>query len=169
MTYYIGQIELFAGNFAPSGTVFCDGQLLSPSQYSSLFSLIGTVYGGDGHTTFAVPDLRGRVPIGQGTGTGLSPRALGSRGGQETVSLNRANIPAHNHRLLGRNKAPTTSNSGVLGDYAMYAPAGGTRVAMSPQMVQDTPPAPAQPHQNMQPYQVLNYIICVDGDYPQRS
>lgn len=169
MTYYIGQIELFAGNFAPGGTVFCDGQLLSPAEFPSLFSLIGTAYGGDGRTTFGIPDLRGRIPISQGSGPGLTTRQLGSRGGQEMVSLNRANIPAHNHRLLGRRHAPTTSNSGVMGEYAMYAPAAGTRVAMSPQMVQDTPPSPAQPHQNLQPFQVLNYIICVDGVYPQRN
>lgn len=169
MTYYIGQIELFAGNFAPAGTAFCDGQLLAINQNDALFSLIGTTYGGDGRTTFGLPDLRGRAAIHQGTGPGLSTRQLGSRGGQETVSLTRANIPAHSHTLLGRNADPDPGNSGVLGKLGMYASGAGTRVAMDPQMVQDTPPTPAQPHQNMQPFQVLNYIICVAGVYPSRS
>ena len=169
MTYYLGQIELFAGTFAPAGTAFCDGQLLAISQFDALFSLLGTTYGGDGRTTFGLPDLRGRVAIGEGSGPGLTPRQLGARGGVETVSLNAGNIPAHSHTFKGRNAAPDNNNSGVLGQYGLYAAAGGTRVPLETQTLQPTPPSPATPHQNMQPYQVLNYIICLYGVYPSRN
>jgi microcystin-dependent protein len=169
MTYYLGQIELFAGNYAPGGCAFCDGQLMPIAQYEALFSLLGTIYGGDGRTTFGLPDLRGRVAIGDGTGPGLSPRSIGQSGGQENVSLISANIPAHSHELKGRDAAPSSSNSGVLAKYNLYAPAAGTRVAMESPTIQSTPPSPAQPHTNMQPYQTLNYIICLIGAYPSRS
>lgn len=168
MTYYLGQIELFAGNFAPAGTAFCDGQLLPISQYDALFSLLGTIYGGDGRTTFGLPDLRGRAAVHQGQGPGLSNRPIGSKGGTETVSLISQAIPAHTHTLKARNADPSSGNSGVLGKAQIYAPAGGTRVDLSVQTVDSTPPNPAQPHQNMQPFQVLNYIIALVGVYPSR-
>ncbi len=115
---YIGEIRLFAGNFAPSGWAFCDGSLLSISENEVLFNLIGTTYGGDGQSTFAVPDLRGRVPVGQGQGPGLSNRIIGETGGQETVTLTSANMPSHTHtgRLVVNNSnasisVPTSSSS----------------------------------------------------------
>jgi microcystin-dependent protein len=108
---YIGEIRLFAGNFAPAGWAFCDGSLLPISENETLFNLIGTIYGGDGQATFAVPDLRGRVPVGQGQGPSLSNRIIGETGGQETVTLTTANMPSHSHngRLVVNNGNATTS------------------------------------------------------------
>jgi microcystin-dependent protein len=108
---YIGEIRLFAGNFAPSGWAFCDGSLLPISENEVLFQLIGTTYGGDGQATFAVPDLRGRVPVGQGQGLSLSNRIIGETGGQETVTLTTANMPSHSHdgRLVVNNSNATSS------------------------------------------------------------
>ncbi len=92
---FVGEIRMFAGNFAPRNFAFCDGQLVAISQNNALFSLFGTIYGGDGRTTFGLPDLRGRVPLHMGTGPGLSPRPIGQKGGSETVALSAANLPAH--------------------------------------------------------------------------
>lgn len=117
-TPYIGEVRLFAGNFAPAGWAFCDGGLLPISENDALFALIGTTYGGDGQSTFAVPDLRGRVPIGIGQGTGLSNRVIGEKAGQETMTLTTANMPSHSHtgRIVVNNgnataTTPTTSSS----------------------------------------------------------
>jgi microcystin-dependent protein len=110
-TPYIGEIRLFAGNFAPQGWAFCDGSLLQISDNDALFALIGTTYGGDGQSTFAIPDLRGRVPIGFGQGAGLSDRILGEKMGQETVTLSTANVPSHSHigRIVVNNGNATTN------------------------------------------------------------
>lgn len=108
---YIGEVRLFAGNFAPAGWAFCDGSLLPISENNALFVLIGTTYGGDGQSTFAVPDLRGRVPMGTGQGAGLSNRVLGEKAGQEAVTLTTANMPSHTHtaRIVVNNANATTS------------------------------------------------------------
>ena len=98
---FVGEIRMFAGNFAPRGWAFCDGQLLAVSQNDALFSLLGTIYGGDGRTTFGLPDLRGRVPIHAGSGPGLSPRRLGAKAGAENVTLTVNQLPSHSHRLSG--------------------------------------------------------------------
>ncbi len=115
----IGEIRLFAGNFAPRTWAFCNGQLLPIAQYQALFSILGTIYGGDGRTTFALPDLRGCVPIHPGNGPGLSDRRLGQRGGAETVALNQLNLPSHTHAATATVTPPAL---GVEGDTA--SPAG---------------------------------------------
>ena len=136
---YLGEVSLFAGNFAPRGWALCDGQILPINQNQSLYSLLGTTYGGDGRTTFALPDLRGRAPIHEGQGAGLSSRSLGSRFGDERVTLTTAQVPSHNHSL----PAPPGTSTGNTG--------GG------------------QAHPNMQPSLALNYTINLTGLYPSYS
>ncbi|UCG56649.1 MAG: tail fiber protein [Phycisphaerales bacterium] len=137
---YLGEVGLFAGNFAPRGYAFCHGQILPISSYSALYSLLGTTYGGDGRTTFGLPDLRGRTAIHAGTGPGLTPRPLGQKTGVETVTLAEAQMPSHNHSLPA---AYLDDYTGDTGD--------GT------------------PHENMQPSLALNYNIALQGIYPPRS
>lgn len=169
---YFGEIRLFAGNFAPLGWAFCHGQLLSIAENDALFSLIGTTYGGDGQQTFGLPDLRGRVPLHQGTGTGLSSRAIGEQSGAETVTLTASHLPAHSHSLVATS-APASATAG---------PAGGVLATASVKVygsgAPSTPMAAAaiaatsgggQPHQNMAPFLALNYIISLFGLYPQQS
>ena len=120
MEPFIGQLMLFGGNFAPRGWAMCDGQLLPIAQYSALFSILGTTYGGDGRTTFALPDLRGRVPMGFGHGPGLSAHGLGSKGGEENVTLTTSQIPSHSHQAMGSNAdgnapSPAEGTWGVSG------------------------------------------------------
>jgi len=165
---YIGEIRLFCGNFAPSGFAFCDGQLISIAENTALFSLIGTYYGGDGRTTFALPDLRGRAALHQGTGQGLTPRPIGSRGGEASVSLSPAAIPPHAHSLQARNAEPVAANSGTLGKAVTYNSNGSAMVALDSHSVETTPPYPAQPHENRQPFQMVNFIIALNGVFPQR-
>ena len=109
MEPFIGQVILFAGNYAPRGWAFCNGQVLPISEYTSLFSIISNYYGGDGRTNFAVPDLRGRTPIGSGTAPGLSPRYIGTTGGMERIYLNTTEIPSHSHTITNEVKADTSS------------------------------------------------------------
>jgi len=137
---YLGEVNLFAGTFAPRGWASCDGQILPINQNQSLFSLLGTTYGGDGRTSFALPDLRGRTPIGPRQGPGLSTRYLGEKAGVENVPLTEAQMPSHNHIL------PDLFVSNVTGN------TGGS-----------------QPHDNMQPYLGLNYAIALQGIFPSRS
>src|ERR1700745_1125064 len=106
---YVGEIRMFAGNFAPAGWMFCEGQLLPISEYEPLFNLIGTTYGGDGQSTFALPDLRGRVPVHMGTGGGLSTYTIGESGGVESVTLNQQQIPVHNHMVYTNNNQGSVS------------------------------------------------------------
>ena len=107
---FIGEIKMFAGNFAPRGWALCDGQLLAVSQNDALFSLFGTIYGGDGRTTFGLPDLRGRIPIHAGSGPGLSPRRLGAKGGAENVTLTTAQLPAHKHDIFASSAGASAGN-----------------------------------------------------------
>ena len=164
---YVGEIRMFAGNFAPAGWAFCDGQLMPISQNETLFQLIGTTYGGDGQSTFARPDLRGRIPIHQGTSQGVT-FVLGQAAGVEQVTLTTQQIPTHNHAALGAAvTGDQTSANGAL-------PANS--VTITPYL--NTPPdsafnagaiAPAggsQPHTNLQPYLCLNYIISIFGIFP---
>jgi microcystin-dependent protein len=137
---FLGEVDLFAGNFAPRGWASCEGQLLPIAQNQALFSILGTTYGGDGRTTFALPDLRGRTPIGPRTGPGLSTRYLGEKAGVENITLTEAQIPSHNHTLPGPYISDATGNTGG-----------------------------SQPHTNMQPYLALNYTIAVQGLYPSQS
>jgi microcystin-dependent protein len=165
-------IVMFAGNFAPYGWAFCNGQLQSIADNAALFSLLGTTYGGDGSTTFGLPDLRGRVPIGQGPGLGLSNYALGQMGGQENITLLTTQIPAHTHSLSGVTEAGTSAtptgnlhaNTGNLDkEYATT----GTPTAMNASAILTT--GGSNGHSNMQPYLAVNYVICIFGAYPSRN
>jgi microcystin-dependent protein len=174
MDQFVGQIIAVGFNFAPVGWIPCDGRLMPISQYDVLYTLIGTTFGGDGQTTFAVPDLRGRSPVGQGTGPGLSTRFVGEANGTESVTLNSAQIAAHTHTLLavtatgtlpkpsGTTALATQSNSQVQ----MYG-AGPNTVTLAPQSV--TPAGGNLPHENRQPFNTVNYIIATEGIFPSRN
>jgi microcystin-dependent protein len=162
---YVGEIRMFAGNFAPAGWMFCEGQLLPISEYETLFNLIGTTYGGDGQSTFALPDLRGRIPIHQGNGF-----ILAETGGAEEITLTGQQIPAHSHPLLGsQNTASatdTTSNVGARVTAAAVFPYGtdAPLQPLSPQAVLST--GGSQPHTNFQPYLCVDFIISLFGIFP---
>ncbi|HTW81576.1 MAG TPA: tail fiber protein [Terracidiphilus sp.] len=161
---YVGEIRIFAGNFAPAGWMLCQGQMLAISQYDTLFNLIGTTYGGDGQSTFAVPSLASRVPIHQGAGF-----VMGQNGGAETVTLNVNQVPSHTHTVM----ATTNSNSASLPN--------GNLLAMGPDIYDQNVPGTAtmaatissvggsQPHDNLQPYLALNFILSLFGIYPSQS
>ena len=170
MESYLATIILFAGNFAPRGWALCDGQLLQIQQYSAVFSLIGTTYGGDGRTTFALPDLRGRAPIHPGAGAGLTPRTLGEALGTETVTLSAAEMPAHSHDP--RASGAAGSQQSPVG--AANAAGGGADIkpfATNPEasMLSTTSAGGGMAHDNMQPSLGINYIFCIEGIYPSRS
>ena len=188
--FFIGQVNLFAGNFAPRGWAFCEGQLLPIAQNTALFAILGTIYGGDGRTTFALPDLRGRAPIQQGNGPGLPSYREGQKGGTPTTTLSQLNLPNHDHN------ATVTVNSSLhftpaAGDETN--PQGGS-LAIAPATAQiyspDAPPATSslaaasisatgtmsvqntgnnQSFNNMQPYTAVNYIILLTGPFPSRN
>lgn len=169
----LGSIYMFGFGFAPRGWATCDGQILPISPNTALFSLLGTTYGGNGQTTFALPDLRGRVPIHQGQGPGLSPYSLGQVSGSETVTLTIAEMPAHNHGVransaAGDSGAPENAifaNSGATD--REYLTSGVANVSMSPQII--TPTGGSQPHPNLQPYLTINFCIALEGIYPSRN
>jgi microcystin-dependent protein len=168
MDPYLAEIIMFAGNFAPKGWALCDGQLLAIAQNTALFSVLGTTYGGDGVTTFGLPDLRGRVPLHPGTGPGLSPRQLGESDGVESVTLVTDQIPAHNHGLLAAAQDPVgrdpTNNS--LSQAQIYTTRPPT---VSMQSASIGPTGGGQPHDNMQPFLGINFIIALEGIYPPRD
>ena len=170
MDPFIGQIIMFAGNYAPRGWAFCDGQLLAVSQHMALFSIIGTFYGGDGRTTFALPDLRGRAPLHAGHGPGLTNRFLGSRAGTETNVLVPSQMPSHTHTLRATSgRALETNPSGKLlaAPHAdMYA-SGTSDVSLNSDAVGTA--GGSQPIDNMPPFLAVNYIIALTGIYPSRS
>jgi microcystin-dependent protein len=168
---YVGEIKLFAGNFAILGHAFCDGSLQSIADNTALFSLIGTIYGGDGQNTFALPDLRGRVPIHFGQSLGTTNKVIGEKAGSENVTLVSSQIPAHNHTLLASSSGGHVTNpannfwaaqpsllqyestaNGATMKTSSLAPTGGN-----------------QPHENIQPYLVINYLISLYGVYPSRD
>lgn len=168
---FVAEIRIFPFNFAPKGWAFCDGQILPLSQNTALFSLLGTTYGGDGKSTFALPNLQGSAPMHPGQGPGLSLHDLGETGGSETVSLLESEIPAHSHSFIasqadGNDTAPTAGlvASGI--GISAFAPAGPT-VAMSPNMLAAS--GGDQPHNNMMPYLTLNFCIALQGIYPPRG
>lgn len=170
-TPFIGEIRLFAGNFAPLGWFFCHGQLLAIADHDTLFVLIGTIYGGDGQTTFALPDLRGQVPVHQGSGAGLTARLIGERGGAETVTLSTAQLPAHQHTQVGT-LAPASAaagpGGGVLAATAINVyGSGAPNVALAPAAI--APAGGGQPHDNMAPFLALNYIIAAFGIFPSQA
>lgn len=167
---FVGEIRQVGFNFAPVGWALCNGQLLSISQNTALFSLLGTAYGGDGRTTFGLPDLQGRVPMQWGQGPGLTQRSLGEQGGSATVTLLASQMPAHSHPLLAV-PDPAESNNpsskalarGV--NLTAYATANNT--TMAPLAVSSA--GQGLPHNNLPPYQVLNFIIALQGIFPPRS
>ncbi|MEP3654449.1 MAG: tail fiber protein [Litorimonas sp.] len=174
-TPFLGQITLFAGNFAPRAWAFCDGQLLAISSNSALFSILGTIYGGDGRTTFALPDLRGRAAIHEGRGPGLSPYSLGQRGGQESVTLLPSQMPVHSHTLNATN-APGDKGGpqGKMlaaghGDETIYhdTPPSANIRAMASNSIANA--GGGQSHNNIQPFLAINYIIALQGVYPSRN
>lgn len=167
---FVAEIRIFPFNFAPTGWAFCNGQIMPISQNTALFSLLGTTYGGDGKSTFALPDLQGRAPMHPGQGAGFSLRDLGEVGGSETVTLQTSEIPAHAHSLSSTNEDGNNTSPG--GRYygrgnALYRnPSGQTLVPMAPQMV--APTGGDAPHNNMQPYLTLSFCIALQGVFPPR-
>ena len=163
---YVGEIRMFAGNFAPAGWMFCDGQLLPISEYETLFNLIGTTYGGDGQSTFALPNLRGRLPIHQGSGF-----TLAETGGVETITLTMSQIPAHTHPLLASTDTGVDSNPANHSLAASPAIAayydGSPSTAMSANSVR--PVGGSQPHNNFQPYLCVDFIISLFGIFPSQT
>jgi microcystin-dependent protein len=171
---FVAEIRIFGCNFAPTGWAFCNGQLLPISQNTALFSLLGTFYGGDGKSTFALPNLQGSVALGQGQGPGLSQRFLGEQGGSETVTLIQSEIPAHTHfwqaavdkadnSVPDPTKVVSLSNNGNA-----YAPANTQpQVFFNPQALSVA--GSSFPHNNMQPYLTLNFCIAMQGVFPPRS
>ncbi|MGR8935953.1 MAG: phage tail protein [Gammaproteobacteria bacterium] len=167
---FVGEIRMFAGNFAPRGWAFCDGQLLAVSQNDALFSLLGTIYGGDGRTTFGLPDLRGRLPIHAGDGPGLSPRPLGAKGGEESVTLTVNQLPSHEHPLQA-SQGPATDTRPV-GNAPAQAPAADVWSTRSPavDMAADSISyiGGSRSHTNLMPFLCVNFIIALFGIYPSR-
>ena len=184
MEPFLGQVVLFAGNYAPRNWMYCNGQILSIMQYQALYSLLGVNYGGDGRVTFALPDLRGRVPVGFGQGPGLTDRQLGQHAGSEYNLLNTLNLPAHNHTgSLHVSSANATQSAatvdstiatpGVLSGRT-FSPTEGFNTAapnttMNSASVTTNFTGGNQPVNNMQPSLAVNYIICVEGYYPSRN
>jgi microcystin-dependent protein len=168
---FLGQIMLVPYNFAPRGWAFCNGQILPIAQNTALFSLLGTTYGGNGQTTFALPDLRGCVPISSGQGPGLSNYSLGERGGTETVTLTVNQMPTHNHLVnvntdngeTGRIADTYLSNSSETPYNGSLASPG----TMAPQMISNV--GGNQPFEILQPYLTLNYCIALEGIFPSRN
>jgi microcystin-dependent protein len=169
---FLAEIRIFPFNFPPTGWAFCDGQIMPISQNTALFALLGTTYGGDGKSTFALPDLQGSVPMQPGQGEGLSLRDLGEVAGAETVTLLQTEMPVHNHSLQatieqGDNRlpAPTLALAQSLGAFA-YVSGSPPLVQMAPQAI--TPNGGSLPHNNLQPYLTLNFCIALQGVFPQR-
>ncbi|HEX7243463.1 MAG TPA: tail fiber protein [Longimicrobiaceae bacterium] len=172
---FVAEIRIFPFNFAPKGWAWCDGQLLPLSQNTALFSLLGTTYGGNGKSNFALPDLQGRAPMHPGQGPGLSLHDLGETGGSETVSLLESEIPAHSHAMrangfVGDNLAPGPSISlaGSAGGNAYVASSASPPLSfMAPEAL--TPAGGDQPHNNMMPYLTFYFNIALQGVFPPRS
>jgi len=173
---FIAEIKIFAGNFAPRGYAFCNGALLPISQNTALFALIGTIYGGDGRSTTALPDLRGRAPMHPGRGPGLTSRQLGQRGGTETETLSTAQMPVHRHSasttLQSGNEDDPSSNTYLAGGPTpatlMY---GDSSASLNGTLAGTALPnaGGSQAHTNQQPYLSLNFIIALTGLFPSRS
>jgi microcystin-dependent protein len=165
---FLAEIRIVPFNFAPKGWAWCDGQLLPISQNTALFSLVGTFYGGDGKATFALPDLRGAAPMHPGQGPGLSVRDLGERGGSETVTLLSTEIPSHTHTLKASgDDASLLSPVGAapaMGEVDQYRPDADT--TMAPAALGSA--GGGQPHNNMQPYLTMYFVIALQGVYPSR-
>ena len=173
MDPFVAEIRIFPFNFAPKGWAFCDGQILPLSQNTALFSLLGTTYGGDGKSNFALPNMQGNAPMHPGQGPGLSLHDLGETGGSETVSLLESEIPSHSHALMSLpapGNQPTPSGNAfarVTGATPYLPPAGAPLVNMSGNAL--APAGGDQPHNNMQPYLTFYFNIALQGVYPPRT
>jgi microcystin-dependent protein len=180
MDPFVAEIRIFPFNFAPKGWAFCDGQLLPISQNTALFSLLGTTYGGDGKSTFALPNLQGNVPMFYGQGQGLSLYSIGEEGGSPTVTILGTEMPSHNHTVMATTVKATQSapNGNMLaegaysnqtssGNLAYYTAATTPQVQMNALMV--APAGNSFPHNNMMPYLTLNFCIALQGVYPPRT
>lgn len=164
---FVGEIRMFAGNFSPRNWAYCDGQLLQISQNDALFSLLGTIYGGDGRTTFGLPDLRGRIPIHQGNGY-----ALGRQGGQEVVTLNVSQMPTHTHPLTASSDNVTSADPdgkvlGAPSHIDLYRPAATINADLNAAAVGNS--GGSQGHSNIQPFLCIHFIIALLGIYPSRN
>jgi microcystin-dependent protein len=169
---FIAEIRIFAGNFAPRGWAFCNGQLLPVSQNTALFSLIGTTYGGDGRTTTALPNLQGRAPMHPGRGPGLTARRLGERGGVETVTLTEAQMPNHAHTMRADSfpasfQIPAADRTLARSNNGNAYGSASSLVPMGNRVLEST--GGSQAHNNMQPFIAIDYIIALVGLYPSRS
>jgi microcystin-dependent protein len=170
---YLGEVRMFGGNFAPQGWALCNGQILPISQNAALFSLLGTQYGGDGRSTFALPDLQGRVPISFGTGPGGAV-VIGEEDGAETVTLTPAQAPAHSHEWAVMGGAGTADKEKLPNGYLANGPLAvydntnpATTVALASSTISTV--GGSQPHENMAPFVVLNFIIALTGIFPSRN
>jgi microcystin-dependent protein len=171
---FVAEIRIFPFNFAPKGWAFCNGQLLPISQNTALFSLLGTTYGGDGKSNFALPDMQGNAPMHPGQGPGLSLHDLGETGGSETVTLLESEIPSHSHAVMAaanpallKLPAPTASLARSQGDNAYQSVVNQNVVQMNPNAI--APAGGDQPHNNLMPYLTLNFCIALQGVYPPRT
>lgn len=167
---FVGEVRMFAGNFAPRGWAFCDGQLLAVSQNDALFSLLGTIYGGDGRTTFGLPDMRGRVPLHAGSGPGLSPRRLGAKGGAENVTLTVNQLPSHSHSWQASTAAAsnrTPSGNGLASPTGDLYAAASNLTNLKTSTISNI--GGSRSHSNLQPFLCINYIIALFGIYPSRN
>lgn len=168
---FLAEIRIFGGNFAPQGWAFCDGQLLPISTNTALFSLLGTTYGGNGQTNFALPNLRGRVPMHPGQGPGLSSRSLGEEGGSSSVTLLQNELPSHTHSMKYNKSVPGDSNSPAGKLFAgSVVPVASVFSSSPPDTAigSATAAGGGQPHNNMQPYLGLSFIIAMQGIFPPR-
>jgi microcystin-dependent protein len=171
MDPFVAEIRIFPFNFAPKGWAFCDGQILPLSQNTALFSLLGTTYGGDGKSNFALPNMQGNAPMHPGQGPGLSLHDLGETGGSETVTLLESEIPSHAHSFVGSQadgiiRFPSNNLVANMVGVNGYA-TPGPLITMSPNAL--TPAGGDQPHNNMQPYLTLNFCIALQGVFPPRT
>lgn len=169
---FVGEIRMFGGNYPPKGWAFCNGDVLSSSQYKNLNSLIGSIYGGDGKTTFGLPDMRGRIPLNQGDGAGLSSRPIGSMGGSEAETLSIAELPAHQHSFqadtqTAQGLSPEDSLPAMGVSIEFYDSDSSGPVAMAPDMVGET--GGSQAHSNLMPALCVNFIIALAGLQPVQS
>jgi microcystin-dependent protein len=174
MDPFVAEIRIFPFNFAPKGWAFCDGQILPLSQNTALFSLLGTTYGGDGKSNFALPNMQGNVPMHPGQGPGLSLHDLGETGGSETVTLIESEIPAHSHTMIadvtpGNRTGPATFALARATGATPYVPASASPPLVNMADNAITPAGGDQPHNNMQPYLTLNFCIALQGVYPPRT
>lgn len=171
---YVGEIRMFAGYYEPQEWKLCDGSLISVNDNQALFSLLGTIYGGDGQNTFGIPDLRGRIPVADGTGAGLTNRTLGQKFGTEGVTLAENNLPLHSHQMnvstVQSNLSTPLVGQSMIGKDKHYLPVNTAGIQTST-LVADTISATGgnQPHFNVMPVLCINFIICMQGMYPQRN